>query len=440
MSEQSKIDAERAAFEAWYLQKFFEGDKQCGIEWLSTEPCGGYRYAEQAHAWLIWQARASLQVGVPDVSELQRLLDDVRDVRSADDVAFGWYEAVERMLAAAPTVKSEQPDMVDAYVGAREDLTVWKRRALEAEAKVRHQEQIIDHLTLEAQGETRFGEPSMPSAEPVAVIEYAGYDPANSIKWLNKGLQYMEPGTLLYAQAPSLPAAGSADQPYPDGIAEDLERSDWTPLEAIQWYAAGKHFDVVEGRTRIIDTGAVASNALKHASLDYLELKGDAELSELRAAINAMAAGSAVEEVEVVGYRWKSSIHTAPDLTPYAPASTFAPGYDYVEPLMTVAQHNRIVAALRVQIAERDAAIEEWSGTAVQNGMEVDRLTAALSAQQSAPERVSVLCEALEDARRAMFAVLNQEPRMKAVAKRVLNAEIGRIDRALLASHGRGEA
>lgn len=67
-------------------------------------------------------------------------------------------------------------------------------------------------------------------------------------------------------------------------------------------------------------------------------------------------------------------------------------------------------------------------------------IVAALSAQQSAPERVSVLCEALEDARRAMFAVLNQEPRMKAVAKRVLNAEIDRIDRALLAIHGRGEA
>lgn len=31
---------------------------------------------------------------------------------------------------------------------------------------------------------------------------------------------------------------------------------------------------------------------------------------------------------------------------------------------------------LRQQLAERDAAIEEWSGTAVQNGMECDRLTA----------------------------------------------------------------
>lgn len=84
-----------------------------------------------------------------------------------------------------------------------------------------------------------------------------------------------------------LPSAAPAEQPYPHGIAEDLERSDWAPLEALQWYAAGKHFDVADGRTRIIDTGAVASNALKHASLAYLELKGDAELSELRAALSA---------------------------------------------------------------------------------------------------------------------------------------------------------
>ncbi|WP_443190965.1 hypothetical protein [Pseudomonas indica] len=34
---------------------------------------------------------------------------------------------------------------------------------------------------------------------------------------------------------------------------------------------------------------------------------------------------------------------------------------------------------LRAQVAERDAAIEEWSGTAVQNGMEVDRLNARIA-------------------------------------------------------------
>lgn len=49
---------------------------------------------------------------------------------------------------------------------------------------------------------------------------------------------------------------------------------------------------------------------------------------------------------------------------------------------------------------------------------------------------VQRLREALEDGRRAMFAVLNQETKLKAVAKRVLDAEIKRIDAALAASTG----
>ncbi|HHM8695746.1 hypothetical protein [Pseudomonas aeruginosa] len=86
-------------------------------------------------------------------------------------------------------------------------------------------------------------------------------------------------------QARAALAQPSPDAPYADGIAADLERSDWTPEDALRWYAAGKHFDTVNGRTRIIDTGAVASNALKHLSLPYLEMKGDAELTELREAM-----------------------------------------------------------------------------------------------------------------------------------------------------------
>lgn len=60
------------------------------------------------------------------------------------------------------------------------------------------------------------------------------------------------------------------------------DKTDWTPREALEFYAAGKHFDTPNGATRILDTGTIASNALKHSSLDYLEMKGDAELSELR--------------------------------------------------------------------------------------------------------------------------------------------------------------
>lgn len=51
---------EREAFETWYLGHFYMGDKQCGLEWLSTEPCGGYRHQHPAEQWIVWQARAAL--------------------------------------------------------------------------------------------------------------------------------------------------------------------------------------------------------------------------------------------------------------------------------------------------------------------------------------------------------------------------------------------
>lgn len=73
-------------------------------------------------------------------------------------------ERIHAEFAAAPA-QGQQVEFGDAYQGAREDLAIWKRRALEAEAKVRHQDQIIDHLTLEAQGESRMGEPVIPASQ-----------------------------------------------------------------------------------------------------------------------------------------------------------------------------------------------------------------------------------------------------------------------------------
>ena len=78
--------------------------------------------------------------------------------------------------------------------------------------------------------------------------------------------------------------------PVPHEIVAQIERTDWTPEQALQFYADQRNFDIVEGRVRIIDNGAVASNALKHLTLDRLELKGDAELSELRQQLAAAQA------------------------------------------------------------------------------------------------------------------------------------------------------
>lgn len=74
----------------------------------------------------------------------------------------------------------------------------------------------------------------------------------------------------------------------PKDIAAQLERTDWTPAEALQFYADQKNFDIVKGRVRIIDNGAIASNALKHLSTERLELKGDAELTELRSKVTSL--------------------------------------------------------------------------------------------------------------------------------------------------------
>lgn len=70
--------------------------------------------------------------------------------------------------------------------------------------------------------------------------------------------------------------------PIPKHIADDLERVDWTPKEALRFYADGKHFDVLDGATRIIDTGAIASNALKHANINYATMKGDVALLDVQ--------------------------------------------------------------------------------------------------------------------------------------------------------------
>lgn len=77
-------------------------------------------------------------------------------------------------------------------------------------------------------------------------------------------------------------ANSTITHPIPKHIADELERVDWTPKEALRFYADGKHFDVVNGATRIIDTGAIASNALKHADIDYATMKGDVALLDVQ--------------------------------------------------------------------------------------------------------------------------------------------------------------
>ncbi|MGU0809203.1 hypothetical protein ACSEQ5_14620 [Pseudomonas aeruginosa] len=160
----------------------------------------------------------------------------------------------------------------------------WQARAALAQPSPVRSSLLINGYQLRAALELIAPDGTAKQLESEARIEWRQQD----ADFLEAGLyawcaEYPEEGCVLLDEEPAT-AQPSQDAPYADGIADALERSDWTPKEALHWYAEGKHFDTVAGRTRVIDTGAVASNALKHLSLPYLEMKGDAELTELREA------------------------------------------------------------------------------------------------------------------------------------------------------------
>ncbi|SUI52046.1 hypothetical protein [Serratia marcescens] len=111
------LTTERQQFEEWL--KFHSDEEEC-TNLLQRNSAGtNYLHPHADLAWIAWQASRELLAN-----------------REAQPVEYG-----------------------DAYQGAREDLSIWKRRALEAEDKMRHLEKINDHLVKEAQGEHRMGEP-----------------------------------------------------------------------------------------------------------------------------------------------------------------------------------------------------------------------------------------------------------------------------------------
>ena len=157
--------------------------ERVGFEaWLGIKPCG----AAHDLAYEAFKAGAAWQRAQGAVPE------PVRDAlaRRCLWLAFCWndhnfgpaheearkealkhgidsFDAANEWLAAAPAQPAVQGEFGDAYQGAREDLAFWKRRALEAEAKVRHQDQIIDQMGEDLNainGPTFMGEPVLPAS------------------------------------------------------------------------------------------------------------------------------------------------------------------------------------------------------------------------------------------------------------------------------------
>lgn len=68
--------------------------------------------------------------------------------------------------------------------------------------------------------------------------------------------------------------APAVEPEIPEYFVEACDKFDWTPEEALRFYADGKHFDTANGRTRILCTGAIASHALKGMGEGYAAMKG----------------------------------------------------------------------------------------------------------------------------------------------------------------------
>jgi hypothetical protein len=96
------------------------------------------------------------------IVDAQRLLDWNRLQPEPRPIVVGReYQVAEACarLNSSPVIAGE---FGDAYQGAREDLAIWKRRALEAESKIHDQDRIIENLgnaLNDENGPTFMGEP-----------------------------------------------------------------------------------------------------------------------------------------------------------------------------------------------------------------------------------------------------------------------------------------
>ena len=95
---------------------------------------------------------------------LQGMLAD--HIAKGDPVDVGNFAMMLFNRGERTAQPAQEPDMKDAYVGAREDLAIWKRRALEAE-------ELNRKFIAEINGPTFMGEPAaQPAQDPVNMVLY----------------------------------------------------------------------------------------------------------------------------------------------------------------------------------------------------------------------------------------------------------------------------
>lgn len=417
MIEQKKMDPEGAAFEAWYAQ-----DVGVTAERVKSWRFGeSYReeYEGACSAWKVWQARASLPVGVPDgwklvpVDPTPEMIQAALDKPCFDPLGdlLPWTHITRTsyaaMLAAAPTVKPSfaddprKPHELSA-AGCRcvrfgEGNPHWPCpihaaptvKAEQVQAMPQEWWQII-HDTLRDYRMSTLGDGEGGGYPLIDAMTADGQSVAGGIEECT----YLADAiwNALPTQAPSLPAAGSDELPEP--TYESIYR----------------------------------------------------------------AALSAAEEVEVVAWRYRHSKQEKWQ------AGVERKSLWEAEPLMTVAQHNRIVAALSAQqpapaygsyttrpaeavagialrqlgdesrwVEIRDLNAHAFPGIGPHDYYPVGTVLRMPAEQQSAPERVSV-----PEGWRPVIAMVLQALDRDAAEGKAARGEMAAELRALL--NGGGES
>lgn len=153
----------RTDFEAAYIERY--GHRPRG--W--SDDFQVYQDAHANGAWFGWQAGAAgIEAKAAPVGEREAFEAwlGITPCGAAHNLAVKAFQA-------GAAYQRQQVEYGDAYQGAREDLAIWKRRALEAEARVRQQDQIIDQMGEDLNainGPTFMGEPVLPRQQAREVV------------------------------------------------------------------------------------------------------------------------------------------------------------------------------------------------------------------------------------------------------------------------------
>lgn len=130
------------------------------------------------------------------------------------------FDGFDAYQAGAAYQRAQQPqsEYGDAYQGAREDLAIWKRRALEAESRVREQDQIIENLgnALNAENGPAFmGEPVIQQPQSAEAVNRAHvmdallmWNRRHEVPPIKIGYEYGVAGAVLDLVATPQPSAG----------------------------------------------------------------------------------------------------------------------------------------------------------------------------------------------------------------------------------------